>query len=110
MPRLPIALALALMAALPARAGDVACLKVTHVAANDVLNLRREPDAGAAVVDVIPPKGHGLLRRMQQACTPSGEKASRQWCRVSYMNGNRIRMGWVKRHFVTQIPCPPGAG
>ena len=100
---------LATLVALPVQAaGDgVTCLRVVHVAANDALNLRLEPDAGARIVDRMAPGRHGLIRKMD-VCTPNGIKTSRQWCRVSHMEGGRIRIGWVKRHFIAPAPCPAG--
>ena len=92
----------------PVAADEVTCLRVVHVAQNDALNLRLEPEATARIVDRMAPGRHGLIRKMD-VCTPQSERASRQWCRVSHMEGGRIRIGWVKRHFVSKVPCPAGA-
>lgn len=107
--RLSILIPLALLvAAHPAVADGVTCLRVVHVAVGDALNLRLEPEATARIVDRMAPGRHGLIRKMD-VCTPEAERASRQWCRVSHMEGGRIRIGWVKRHFVAKAPCPANA-
>ena len=89
-------------------------LSVTGVAANDVLNIRAEPDPHAPKVGEIPPDGTcvrnlgckgGLTFREFTELSPD-EQTKRlhenpRWCRIEY----RGTTGWVAGRYLTEGYC-----
>lgn len=92
-----------------AEAGGPDSWAVTGVAANDVLNIRAQPNPSARIVGAVPPDGRGLANL---GCTgiPSfaqwermSERARRtaganRWCRIRY----RDTEGWVRGKFLAE--------
>lgn len=71
--------------------------RVVNVAADDVLNMRAEPDPDTRIVGTIPPSAD----RVHSA----GEDASyqgRRWLRVTYAGAS----GWVNTHFLSPTDAP----
>lgn len=82
---------------------------VTGVAADDVLNIRAAPSAGAARLGAIPPDGHGIRNlgcrggpsfaqweRMSEA--QRRQAAQRRWCKIRYGDLE----GWVAGRFLRE--------
>lgn len=83
--------ALALLLASPACAESLPALyRVTGVAAGDVLNIRAEPSAAAAILGSLPPDAAGVEVVAEQA----------GWGLVSTGEG----AGWVKLTFLARAP------
>jgi uncharacterized protein YraI len=87
---------------------------VTGVAANDVLNIRSEPDPHAAKVGAIPPNGTcirnlgckgGLTFQEFTELSPAQQAKRLQenprWCRVEY----RGITGWVAGRYLAEGSC-----
>jgi uncharacterized membrane protein len=88
-------LGLAAVLVLPAAAQDYPALHdVTGVAANDVLNVRTAPDAGAAIVGVLAPDARDVE---VVETTPAGD-----WARVSANETS----GWAAMRFLARQPGP----
>lgn len=81
------------------------CLVVVNVAANDVLNMRSAPRAGAPVVDVLPPGRHGIIH-LDSQCLPKSVAWGSRWCPVTHYDGGRVTKGWVKARYVRDSDCP----
>jgi uncharacterized protein YraI len=90
---------------------------VTGVAADDVLNLRAGPSAGAEKIGEIPHDGRGLRNlgceglpsfADWQTMTPQEREESRRhyWCRVAY----RGLEGWVAGRFLREDSAPSATG
>jgi hypothetical protein len=107
--RLPVALLAALIttaAASPALAtSGPGCLVVVNVASNDALNMRAGPSSKAPIVDVLPPRRHGIIH-LDAACVPLNVAWGSRWCPVTHYNGDSVRKGWVKARFVRDSDCP----
>ncbi len=87
---------------------------VTGVAADDVLNIRAEPDPHSAKVGEIPPDGTcvrnlgcegGLTFREFTELSPAEQekrmKANPRWCRVEYQGIT----GWVAGRYLREGAC-----
>lgn len=86
-------LTLLLLLALPLRAEDFpATFAVTGVAANDVLNIRARPDAGAAIIGAIGPDATGV-----EVLGTSGN-----WAIVNTEEGS----GYASLRFLAREPSP----
>jgi len=84
-------IALAVLLAAPAGAETLPALfRVTGVAAGDVLNIRAEPSAGAAILGSLPPDAAGVEVVAEQG----------GWGLVSAGEG----AGWVKLSFLARQP------
>lgn len=112
---LSIALAALLVSALLARAeaDGPDYFRVTGVAANDVLNVRAAPDAGAARLGEIPPNADGIrslgcqgglsFAEWQQATEAERAAALHtRWCRVAFGGVE----GWVAARYLTEGSAP----
>lgn len=88
--------------------------RVVDVAADDVLNIRAEPDASAQKVGSIPPGAdcvrnlgcRGGLSFEEFTTLDDAEKASRlkenpRWCRIEY----RGTTGWVAGRYLAEGAC-----
>ena len=89
---------------------------VRDVAADDVLNIRQEPDAGSQKVGEIPPDGDGIKNlgcegglsyaEWQEASQAEREAAERRrWCRIAYDGVE----GWVAARFLAEGSEPVSA-
>lgn len=87
--------------------------RVTGVEQGDVLNMRAEPMARAALVGTIPPDGNGLanfgcvgelsLAEFQRASEDERKAAAkRRWCKVAY----RQHIAWVAGRFLAEGDRP----
>jgi len=87
--------------------------RVTGVAADDVLNIRLEPDPGAPKIGEIPPNGDGIRNlgcqgglsfAEWQAATPEQRAAAQRarWCRIAYGGVQ----GWVAGRFLAEGTAP----
>lgn len=88
--------------------------RVTGVAANDVLNIRTEPDPRAPKVGEIPPDGScirnlgckgGLTFQEFTELSPAQQKKREhenpRWCRIEYQGIT----GWVAGRYLTEGYC-----
>ena len=81
------------------------CLYVVNVAPDDVLNMRAKPNAQSRIVDVLPPRRHGIIH-LDGKCRPLDVPWASRWCPVSHYDGDGVTSGWVKARFVRDIECP----
>ncbi len=90
------------------------CWQVTGVAANDVLNMRVEPDWKSAKVGEIPHNGIGLSNlgcegglTYKEYTELSKEQQERRlaekprWCKINY----RSTVGWVNAVYLIEGAC-----
>jgi uncharacterized membrane protein len=89
-------LAVVMLCAVPAMAEVPlpAAFAVQGVAADDILNIRAEPDAASAVVGTIPPDALGV-----EVVRLSDDGA---WGQIGTAEGN----GWVAMRFLSALPAP----
>ena len=83
------------------------CLRVVNIAAGDVLNLRRRPDASSRILVAIIPSEQGILH-LDGKCKPLSTPWKNRWCPVSYFTGSPGDpvKGFVKARFVRDQECP----
>lgn len=104
-----LAICLAVPSLVNAEAGGPDSWKVTGVAANDVLNVRAQPNASSPIVGTVPPDGRGLANlgctgipdfaQWQRLSERAKRNAGAQrWCRVRY----RDTEGWVRGKFLAE--------
>jgi len=92
--------------------------QVHGVAADDVLNIRQEPDRHSAKIGEVPPDGSCLknlkcvggltfeeFTRLSQEEKDNIEKARPRWCLIEY-KGTR---GWVAGRYLREGACAPGS-
>lgn len=97
-----------------ADAGGPDFFRVIGVAADDVLNIRAEPDPHSAKVGEIPPGGscirnlgcRGGLTFEEFTTLDNARQAARlrenpRWCRIEYQG----REGWVAGRFIAEGSC-----
>lgn len=105
------ALAICIAAASQANAdaGGPDSWAVTGVAADDVLNIRAEPNASSRIVGTVPPDGRGLANlgctgvpsfaQWEQMSEHARQTAgANRWCRIRY----RDTEGWVRGKFLAE--------
>ena len=105
---LAAALAVACAWASPAAATTgPGCLRVVNIAPDDVLNVRKRPNAASRIVAAIIPSQQGILH-LDGKCRPLSAAWGNRWCPVSYFTGSPgdpVR-GFVKARFVRDQECP----
>jgi hypothetical protein len=100
------AVGMAVSIAAPASAtSGPGCLVVVNVAANDVLNIRARPSSSSRIVDILKPRGHGIIH-LDGACRPKSVAWGQRWCPISHYDGDRVTKGWIKARFVRDSDCP----
>jgi uncharacterized protein YraI len=91
--------------------------RVVNVAADDMLNIRAAPDAGAEKLGAIPPGADGVRNlgcegglsfAEWQTATPAEREAAeqRRWCRVAYGGVE----GWAAARFLAEGAAPQAGG
>lgn len=91
--------------------------RVSGVQPGDVLNVRAEPDAGAAKIGEIPPDGTCLRNlgctgglTLHEYTTLSEDqrqqrlKENPRWCKIEYQG----TIGWVAGRYLIEGSCPSG--
>ena len=83
------------------------CLRVVNIAAGDVLNVRKRPNASSRIVAAIIPSQQGILH-LDGKCRPLSAAWGSRWCPVSYFTGSPDDpvKGFVKARFVRDQECP----
>ena len=88
-----------------ATTGD-GCFRVTNVAADDVLNVRAAPAAGAAVVATLLPDNDPGIIAATGAWVPSDRPEGQRWCPETICSGDTTVKGGAKRHDLAPSECP----
>lgn len=83
-------------------------LRVTNVAADDVLNVRSGPGLKFGITGVLPPDAVNLknLDQVPIFCDDptrlTAFERANFWTKIAWQNDNNIVVGWVKSRFVSE--------